>query len=82
MKNVEFSTMDQILIRHLTFPLPKRVPKDAKIMRNAIFGGGGKAATQDVVLLSQVYLTKKITPAIFLVKSLAELLWWTKAKFE
>ena len=50
MKNVEFSTMDQILIRHLTFPLQKCVPKGAKIMRNATFGGGGKAATQDVVL--------------------------------
>ena len=82
MKNVEFSTMDQILIRHRTFPLQKCVPKGAKIMHSAIFGGGGKAATQDVVLLSQVCLTKKITLAIFLVKSLAELLWWIKDKFK
>ena len=78
MKNVEFSSMDQILIRHLAFPLQKHVPKGATKVRNALIGGGGKAATQDFVLLSQLYLTQKLTLAIFLVKSLAEVLWWTK----
>ena len=82
MKNVEFSSMDQILIRHLAFPLQKHVPKGATKVHYAIIGGGGKAATQDFVLLSQLYLTQKLTLAIFLVKSLAEALWWANAELK
>ena len=74
--------MDQILIRHLAFLLQKRVPKGATKVRNALIGGGGKAATQDFVLLSQLYLMQKLTLAIFLVKSLAEVLWWTIAELK
>ena len=74
MKNMEFSSVDQILIRPLAFLLQKRVPKGATKVLSAIIGCGGKTATQDFVLLSQLYLTQKLILAIFLVKSLAEVL--------
>ena len=54
MKNLEFNTKDEISIKRVASPLQKLVPKDAKIVQNAIFGGGGRTGTQDFVLLSKM----------------------------
>ena len=73
MKNVKFNTKDEILIKHAAFLLQKRVPKGAKIVHNAIFGGGGRTGTQDFVLLSQISPAKHTSLTIFPGQNLAEL---------
>ena len=50
-KELEFSTMEPILMKPWTFHLQKRVPRGATRMCSAISGGG---PAQVIVLLSKV----------------------------
>ena len=75
MKNLEFNTKEEILIKLVAFLLQKRVPKGARKVQNAIFGGGQRTGTQDFVLLSQISQAKHISLTIFPGQNLAEMLW-------